>query len=61
MASDWIIRLFQDDKDYSPILVKISRKDGGHELDLDLLATDGDAAYIGKGTQDLCDNIVGLD
>ncbi|KIV92648.1 hypothetical protein PV10_03921 [Exophiala mesophila] len=51
MASDWIIRLFQDDKDSSPILVKISRKNGGHELDLDLLATDGDAAYVGKVRQ----------
>ena len=49
MATRCIIRLDQDDKQSSPILVKISHKDGGHKLDLDLLATDGDAAYIGKG------------
>ncbi|KIV86555.1 hypothetical protein PV11_02158 [Exophiala sideris] len=44
----WVIRLSKADKEKSPILVKVSRKEGGHDLDLDLLATDGDAAYAGK-------------
>ena len=47
--SSWVIRL-EADNGATPILVKISRKEGGHDLDLDLLATDGDAAYAGKGT-----------
>ena len=49
MAASWVIRLFKDDLEKTPILVKVSRKDNGHDLDLDLLATDGDAAFIGKG------------
>jgi hypothetical protein len=49
MATSWVIRLFRDNGDTSPIIVKISRKENGHDLDLDLLATDGDAAFIGKG------------
>lgn len=48
MAS-WVIRLTMAGKARSPILVKVSPKEDGHDLDLDLLATDGDAAYIGKG------------
>lgn len=46
--SSWVIRL-EADNGKLPILVKVSRKEGGHALDLDLLATDGDAAYSGKG------------
>lgn len=54
----WVIRLSKADKEKSPILVKVSRKEGGHDLDLDLLATDGDAAYTGKGEISCCfDNI----
>lgn len=49
MATSWVIRLFRDDGDKSPIIVKVSRKENGHDLDLDLLATDGDSAFIGKG------------
>lgn len=49
MATSWVIRLLKDDSDKTPILVKVSRKENGHDLDLDLLATDGDAAFIGKG------------
>ncbi|EXJ93658.1 hypothetical protein A1O1_02050 [Capronia coronata CBS 617.96] len=49
-ASSWVIRL-EADKGNPPILVKVSRKEGGHDLDLDLLATDGDAAYKGKVRQ----------
>ncbi|EHY54927.1 hypothetical protein HRR90_008723 [Exophiala dermatitidis] len=48
--SSWVIRL-EADNGANPILVKISRKEGGHDLDLDLLATDGDAAYAGKVRQ----------
>ncbi|KAI1622162.1 hypothetical protein EDD37DRAFT_637202 [Exophiala viscosa] len=44
----WVNRLSKADKEKSPILVRVSRKEGGHDLDLDLLATDGDAAYTGK-------------
>ncbi|KIW54230.1 hypothetical protein PV05_06601 [Exophiala xenobiotica] len=44
----WVVRLTKADKAKSPILVKVSQKEGGHDLDLDLLATDGDAAYTGK-------------
>lgn len=61
MATSWIVRLFQDDKDHTPILVRVSRKDDGHELDLDLLATDGDAAYVGKGMPGVCDRLAGVD
>ncbi|KIW79741.1 hypothetical protein Z517_06355 [Fonsecaea pedrosoi CBS 271.37] len=51
MASTWVIRLIQDDKSSSPILINVSQKEGGHDLDLDLLATDGEAAYAGKVRQ----------
>ncbi|KAK5462415.1 hypothetical protein LTS15_002127 [Exophiala xenobiotica] len=44
----WVVRLTKADKAKSPILVRVSQKEGGHDLDLDLLATDGDAAYTGK-------------
>ncbi|EXJ91659.1 hypothetical protein A1O3_00209 [Capronia epimyces CBS 606.96] len=51
-ASSWVIRLEANEgKGTTPILVKVSRKEGGHDLDLDLLATDGDAAYAGKVRQ----------
>ncbi|KIW99374.1 uncharacterized protein Z518_11362 [Rhinocladiella mackenziei CBS 650.93] len=40
MRSSWVIRLLQAEKVNSPILVRVSRKEGGHDLDLDLLATD---------------------
>ncbi|OAP61475.1 hypothetical protein AYL99_03678 [Fonsecaea erecta] len=51
MASTWIIRLVQADKTSSPILIKVAQKEGGHDLDLDLLATDGEVAYTGKVRQ----------
>lgn len=38
------------DRPDQPILIRISRKEGGELLDLDLLATDGDNAFRGKGT-----------
>jgi hypothetical protein len=44
----WVVRLTKADKDKGPILIRVSQKEGGHDLDLDLLATDGDAAYTGK-------------
>jgi len=50
----WVIRLTKADKEKSPILVNVSRKEGGHDLDLDILATDGDTAYSGKGVRILC-------
>ena len=51
MASTWVIRLVQDGKKKTPILIKVSRKEGGDnlDLDLDLLATDGEAAFTAKG------------
>ena len=49
MANSWVIRLLQADNAKTPILVKVTRKQDGHDVDLDLLATDGDAAYKGKG------------
>jgi hypothetical protein len=49
MADTWVLKLPQDARNKGPILVKVSRKKDGHALDLDLLATDGDAAYTGKG------------
>ncbi|EXJ70129.1 uncharacterized protein A1O5_07202 [Cladophialophora psammophila CBS 110553] len=51
MASTWVIRLVQADKSSGPILIKVAQKEGGHDLDLDLLATDGEAAYAGKVRQ----------
>ncbi|KIW92451.1 uncharacterized protein Z519_06298 [Cladophialophora bantiana CBS 173.52] len=51
MASTWVIRLVQADKGSGPILIKVAQKEGGHDLDLDLLATDGEAAYAGKVRQ----------
>ncbi|KIW18703.1 hypothetical protein PV08_02992 [Exophiala spinifera] len=50
MAS-WVIRLTKADREKTPLLVRVSQKEGGHDLDLDLLATDGDAAYLGKVRQ----------
>ena len=49
MASSWVVRLVQADENKIPILIKVSRKEGGHELDLDLLATDGEIAFTTKG------------
>jgi len=49
MSNSWIIRLPQDQASDDAILIRVTRKDG-HDLDLDLLATDGDYAYQGKGT-----------
>lgn len=31
------------------VLLKVSRKIGGEQLDLDLIATDGESAYRAKG------------
>ncbi len=43
-----VVRLTKGDKHKTPILINVTPKEGGHALDLDLLATDGDAAYAGK-------------
>lgn len=51
MATSWVIRLFKGDSVQTPIIIKISRKENGHDLDLDLLATDGEAAFVGKGNE----------
>ena len=48
MAASRVIRFLQTDKTKTPVLVNATRKEDGHDLDLDLLATDGDAAYAGK-------------
>jgi hypothetical protein len=49
-AESWVVRLMQDGTDGTPpILINVSRKEGGNESDFDLLATDGEAAYIAKG------------
>lgn len=44
----WIIRLPFSDRPDIPILIHITQKVDGHELDLDLLATEGDSAYRAK-------------
>jgi hypothetical protein len=49
MAQAYVLKFNQVD-DGSAILVQITPKDAT-SLDLDLLATDGDAAYRGKGEQ----------
>lgn len=49
MSSTWVVRLAQSDKTRPPILINVARKEGGQDLDLDLLATDGEAAFTGKG------------
>lgn len=52
MATEsWVIRLSRVDQDNQPILVHVSKKPNGHDLDLDLLATDGESAYRAKGEQ----------
>ncbi|KIW68501.1 hypothetical protein PV04_04443 [Phialophora macrospora] len=51
MTSSWVVRLVQDNKEETPILVNVSQKEGGDELDLDLLATDGAAAFTTKVRQ----------
>ncbi|OCT52478.1 hypothetical protein CLCR_10398 [Cladophialophora carrionii] len=48
MTSSWVVRLLQDNQEETPILINVSRKEGGDELDLDLLATDGTAAFTSK-------------
>lgn len=53
MASTWVIRLSQDDKQRTPILLNVSQKEGAHDLDIDLLATDGEAAFVAKGEFDV--------
>jgi hypothetical protein len=57
-----VVRLTKGDKHKTPILIKATPKEGGHSLDLDLLATDGDAAYTGKGRamQDTNSSVHGL-
>lgn len=45
----WILRLSLVDQPDQPILMQVSRKESGHPLDLDLLATDGDNAWRTKG------------
>jgi hypothetical protein len=52
-AASWVIRLVQDGTEESPILVRVTRKVGGHASDLDLLATDGEAAFTAKGKNGL--------
>lgn len=49
MATTWVIRLPRDDSDQDPYIIKISREEDGQDLDLDLLATDGERAFTGKG------------
>ncbi|KAJ9617289.1 hypothetical protein H2200_001010 [Cladophialophora chaetospira] len=51
MAATWVIRLQQDDKERTPILINVSHKEAGHDLDLDLLATDGEGAFTAKVRQ----------
>ncbi|KIW29443.1 uncharacterized protein PV07_05257 [Cladophialophora immunda] len=51
MALTWVIRLVLADNNRSPILIRVAQKEGGHDLDLDLLATDGEVAYTGKVRQ----------
>lgn len=53
MASSWVIRLLQAGKNQTPILVKVAPKEGGHSLDFDLLATNGDEAYSGKSKEEV--------
>lgn len=48
MAKSWVIKLQLADSD-AAILINVSAKDSSKPLDLDLLATDGDAAFRGKG------------
>lgn len=48
MSKEWAIRLPLDEKADAPILVRVRGKTPT-SLDLDLLATDGDAAFEGKG------------
>ncbi|KAK5058672.1 hypothetical protein LTR84_010936 [Exophiala bonariae] len=51
MATSWVIRLPRDDSDQDPFILKISRKEDGQDLDLDLLATDNVRAFSGKVQQ----------
>lgn len=47
MADSWIVKLDADKDD--TILIKVTPKDSNTVLDLDLLATNGDKVYDGKG------------
>jgi hypothetical protein len=49
MAATWVVRLVLSDKKKGPLLINVSRKQGGHAVDLDLLATDGETAFATKG------------
>lgn len=52
MSSSWVKKLSVNDSDAEAILVHIASKSSdSNALDLDLLATDGEAAFRGKGEQ----------
>lgn len=44
-----IVKFSQAGNPEKPIIVKVATKKGGSKLDLDLLATDGDEVWRGKG------------
>lgn len=48
MSTSWVIKLPLAENAGEAVLVHISPKNGD-DLDLDLLATDGEAAFKGKG------------
>lgn len=48
MVSSYVLRFDLADSPDAAILIHATPK-GGNKLDLDLLATDGDAAFRGKG------------
>ena len=45
----WVLRFTLLDHEDQPILIHVHQKPETHELDLDLIATDGDSAFRGKG------------
>ena len=48
MAANWIVKLPRSEDGDEPILLHVTQKKS-HDLDLDLLATEGEAVYKGKG------------
>jgi hypothetical protein len=50
MPESWVIKLPLTTDAGGSILIHITPKDG-NKLDLDLLATDGESAFKGKGTE----------
>ena len=47
MASTWIVKIAQENSD-APVLLHLTQK-GDKDLDLDLVGTEGEAVYHGKG------------